>query len=113
METRVKLIIYIYVDKWNDDRVVYVGKDSNGHIQKRHKEHLTTKRPTKFERILQANPSRYRYIELLEILEKDWLDDIEGILIWALQRIGVADLNQVEGLDRTIIEVLNGQTTTE
>lgn len=113
MENKGKKIIYIYVDKWNMDKVVYVGKDSNGHIQKRHREHLNTKRPTRFERALQAQPERYKYIALLEVLEDDWLEDIEGILIWTLQKLGTAEMNQVEGLDREIIEVLNDRTTKE
>lgn len=100
-------IIYVYQDKWKENKIVYVGKDANGEQRKRHREHLNTKRPTKFERILQSNPDRYRYVELLEVKQEGWLDDIEGIMIWVLQKLGVAELNQMEGLDRDIKEVLN------
>ena len=57
--------IYAYLDK-KDNSIVYVGKDSNLEINKRHYDHLS---PSKykaqpFNRILQNNPNRYVYKRL-------------------------------------------------
>ena len=57
--------IYGYLDK-KDNSIVYVGKDSNLEINKRHYDHLS---PSKykaqpFNRILQNNPNRYVYKRL-------------------------------------------------
>lgn len=104
-------IIYCYEDKWTDDKIVYVGKDSHGDKQKRHKAHLSSTRPTKFERILQSNPIRYRYKVLFQVIDEEWYDDIEGIMIWVLKKFGAAELNLAEELDRNLMGVLNDTTT--
>lgn len=61
--------IYCYKDLQNDNSIVYIGKDANIHINKRHKDHL---KPSlydaqPFNRVLQNNPDRYSY----EVL-KEW-----------------------------------------
>ena len=55
--------IYCYEDSLNDNEVVYVGKDSYIHENRRHKEHTWNSRYDKqpINRILQKNPNRYRY----------------------------------------------------
>lgn len=60
--------IYAYVDK-KDNNVVYVGKDSNIHGNKRHKDHFCPSGYNKqvINRILQNNPDRYEYKVLWEI----------------------------------------------
>ena len=60
--------IYCYLDKEND-KTVYVGKDSNIDKNKRHRQHLA---PSNYNaqpinRILQNNPDRYIYQVLWEI----------------------------------------------
>lgn len=106
-----KKIIYMYQDKWNGDVIVYIGKDSNGGKKKRHNYHLNTKTPTKFERALQSQPDRYRYVEIAEILCDGMLEDIESLLIFFCKKFGTAHLNQEIGFDRDILEVLNDSTT--
>lgn len=65
--------IYGYLDL-NTCSVVYIGKDSNIHIDRRHHQHL---QPSKynaqtFNRVLQNNPERYEYF----VFEKgDFTDD--------------------------------------
>lgn len=83
-------VIYVYEDKWNAGKVVYVGKDKNG---KRHYEHLNSKKPTKFERILQKNPDRYRFKPILQVLDDEWYEDMEGIMIWVMKKLGLAEHN--------------------
>lgn len=60
--------IYCYIDKKNN-KVVYVGRDSNIHIDKRHKQHSQPSTYDKqvFNRVLQNNPDRYTYQRLWEI----------------------------------------------
>ena len=60
--------IYCYIDKEND-KIVYVGKDSNIDKNQRHRQHLA---PSNYNaqpinRILQSNPDRYKYQALWEI----------------------------------------------
>lgn len=60
--------VYCYIDKKNDE-IVYIGKDSNIHIDRRHKQHFA---PSKYDkqvinRVLQNNPDRYTYKRLWEI----------------------------------------------
>lgn len=55
--------IYCYKDTQNNDKIVYVGKDSNIGDNKRHKDHH---RPSNYKkqvinRVLQNNPNRYTY----------------------------------------------------
>lgn len=74
--------IYCYKDTKDNNRIVYVGKDSKIHINKRHKEHLHPSRYDKqpFNRILQNNPDRYTYHVLKE-------GDIDKNLLSALEII--------------------------
>ena len=60
--------IYAYVDK-KDDNIVYVGRDSNIHKNKRHKDHFYPSGYNKqvINRVLQNNPDRYEYKVLWEI----------------------------------------------
>lgn len=60
--------IYAYVDK-KDNNIVYVGKDSNIHKKKRHKDHFCPSGYNKqvINRVLQNNPDRYEYKVLWEI----------------------------------------------
>ena len=60
--------IYCYIDKINNN-IVYIGRDSSIHKNKRHKEHLqpSTYNRQVFNRILQDNLSRYQYQKLWEI----------------------------------------------
>ena len=95
------MFIYVYEDKHNDDRVVYIGKDKSFN-HRRHKDHLTSKTPTKFERKLQAYPNRYTYKRIIQVLDEDWYNDLEAILIWVLKKLGCADHNLVDELDYEI-----------
>ena len=54
--------IYCYTDL-KDNKVVYVGKDSNIHKNKRHQDHFQPNQYNKqpINRILQNNPNRYSY----------------------------------------------------
>ena len=60
--------IYCYIDKEND-KIVYVGKDSNINKNKRHRDHLAPSlyNAQPINRILQNNPDRYKYCALWEI----------------------------------------------
>lgn len=71
--------IYCYIDKKNN-QIVYIGKDSNIHYNKRHKEHY---RPSLYHRqqinrVLQNNPNRYTYQILnWDVQDKDVLNALE------------------------------------
>lgn len=60
--------IYCYIDN-KDDKVVYVGKDSNIDNNNRHRAHLAPSKYNKqpINRILQKNPDRYNYRILWKI----------------------------------------------
>ena len=60
--------IYCYIDKKND-KIVYIGKDSNIDKNKRHRDHLAPSKHNEqpINRILQNNPDRYIYQVLWEI----------------------------------------------
>ena len=60
--------IYCYIDNEND-KIVYIGKDSSINKNKRHKEHLAPSRynAQPINRILQNNSGRYIYQVLWEI----------------------------------------------
>ena len=81
--------IYGYFDK-KDNACVYIGKDSNLEIDKRHYDHRSPSKYNSqpFNRILQNNPNRYVYKRIYEC--PTHLDDI--------------DLN---GLEMQFIEALN------
>lgn len=55
--------IYCYKDLQNNNEIVYIGKDSNIHYNKRHKDHLHPSNYNKqpFNKILQKNSNRYQY----------------------------------------------------
>ena len=55
--------IYYYTDLMKNNEVVYVGKDSNIHKNKRHKDHLKPSNYNNqpFNRVLQNNPNRFKY----------------------------------------------------
>ena len=55
--------IYCYEDTLKDNQIVYIGKDSHIHENRRHKEHLWKSRYNKqpINRILQKNRGRYKY----------------------------------------------------
>lgn len=55
--------IYCYVDKQNENKVVYIGRDSSIHIKRRHREHISKKRENSqpFNKVLQKNPNRFQY----------------------------------------------------
>ena len=59
--------IYQYVDVETGE-VVYIGRDSHIHQNKRHKQHLQPSlySTQRFNRILQNNPNRYRYEVIYE-----------------------------------------------
>lgn len=59
--------IYCYIDKENTT-VVYIGQDKNIHQQKRHKDHLDkyNYNNQQINRVLQNNPQRYEYLELIK-----------------------------------------------
>ena len=55
--------IYCYEDTLKDNKIVYVGKDSHIHENRRHKEHMWPSRYNKqpINSILQKNKGRYKY----------------------------------------------------
>ena len=65
--------IYCYKDTFNDNKIVYVGKDSSIDINKRHIAHNSPSNYDKqvINRVLQNNPNRYTY----HILKKGDFDD--------------------------------------
>ena len=64
--------IYCYKDTFNNGEIVYIGKDSNIHLNKRHYAHHSPcmYSEQKINRILQSNPNRYEYCVL-----KSWKGD--------------------------------------
>ena len=73
--------IYCYIDKTNKN-VVYVGKDSNIHRDKRHHDHL---QPAQYNRqhinkVLQNNPDRYSYKILSVFNPTDKPKDLLNVL---------------------------------
>lgn len=71
--------IYAYIDKMNDE-IVYVGKDSYIHEDKRHKAHLCEckYKEQQINKVLQNNPDRYDYkILYVGNFNKDLLNALE------------------------------------
>ena len=60
--------IYLYIDCEKDGEVVYVGKDSNIHKNRRHKQHMSkcNYNAQQINRVLQKNPGRYKYVVFAE-----------------------------------------------
>lgn len=57
--------IYCYIDK-KDDKIVYIGKDSNINVNARHRQH---NKPSEYSRqqinkVIQNHPNRYKYLIL-------------------------------------------------
>jgi group I intron endonuclease len=55
--------IYCYEDSFNDNNIVYIGKDKNINVNLRHRRHHYPSRydDQQINRILQNNPGRYKY----------------------------------------------------
>ena len=79
--------IYCYIDK-KDNKIVYVGKDSYIHQNKRHKEHH---HPSRYKEqvintVLQNNPNRYTYQVLaFDVKDQETLNKIETMHITHLK----------------------------
>lgn len=60
--------IYCYKDTLNDNRIVYIGKDTNIGKNKRHRDHYfkSNYNDQVINRVLQNNPQRYKYQVLIE-----------------------------------------------
>ena len=56
--------IYLYYDT-KKNSVVYIGKDSNIDKKTRHRAHMSGKKQ-QFDKILQNNPDRYKYVVFCE-----------------------------------------------
>lgn len=67
-KTRKDKGIYAYLDKENNNEIVYIGLDSNIYKNKRHSDHLSKSNYNKqvINRVLQNNIDRYEY----KVLEK-------------------------------------------
>lgn len=75
--------IYCYIDLKND-KVVYIGKDSHINKGQRHKDHFQKYRYNKqqINRILQNNPTRYKYKVLEEgNISREILNALEMVFI--------------------------------
>ena len=79
--------VYCYIDKKNDE-IVYIGKDSNIHIDRRHKQHFAPSNYDKqvINRVLQNNPDRYQY----EVLRTGEFNDnlLSALEILYIRRFG-------------------------
>ena len=58
--------IYCYKDKENNDKIIYIGKDSHIDKNKRFKDHMqpSNYNAQKINQVLQNNPNRYEYVIL-------------------------------------------------
>ena len=67
--------IYCYKDSYENNKIVYIGKDSNIHRNRRHIQHKSPSQynAQPFNRILQNNPNRYVY-EVMKFWETDEYD---------------------------------------
>jgi len=77
--------IYCYKDTQKDNKIVYVGKDSNISFNKRHKDHNSPSNYKKqvINRVLQNNPNRYTYHILKEgDFDEGLLNALEIIYIY-------------------------------
>jgi group I intron endonuclease len=90
--------IYCYIDS-KDNSVVYVGKDSNIHKNKRHHDH---NQPCQYDRqhinkVLQNNPDRYHYKILSVFNPEDEPEDLLNELEMSFIRQFKAIFNFTEG----------------
>lgn len=77
--------IYGYWDK-QKKKVVYIGKDSNMFEHKRELDHLAPSNINEqpFNKVLQNNPNRYKYFEIIQLpfnTQDEVINDIEAALI--------------------------------
>ena len=97
--------IYLYYDT-KENSVVYVGRDSNIGKNKRHRDHMAKynydKQP--FDRILQNNPDRYKYIVFCEgSFSNEELNNLEIQTIKLFNTFHREDaFNYTEGGDGTV-----------
>lgn len=96
--------IYCYIDLENNNEIVYVGKDSHIEEKRRHRQHLQRwfyhKQP--FNTILQNNPDRYQYKEIVRAyhdIPNEELNEYEKFYI----RIFEPKFNYTEGGDGLIL----------
>ena len=114
--------VYCYIDKTNND-VVYVGKDSNIHKDKRHHDHLQPSQYNKqhINRVLQNNPDRYSYnilcifnptnkpTNLLNSLEMSFIKHFNPIFNFTEGGEGSTGLKHSEESKRKISEANKGR----
>lgn len=74
--------IYCYKDNLNDDSIIYIGKDTYIHRNKRHKEHTNPSfyDAQQINRVLQNNPKRYKYEVLKSWESDDYSDNLDSAL---------------------------------
>lgn len=74
--------IYCYEDTLNDNEIVYVGKDSNIAINRRHKDHFAKGNydAQQINRVLQNNPDRYRYRILKQWKKEEYNPNLANAL---------------------------------
>lgn len=85
--------IYAYIRK-SDNKIVYVGKDSNIHHRKRHSLHVNP--AGKWQRIneeLKKDPKAYYYQVVAVVADQDWMEDIEASLIEQFKFAGQCEFN--------------------
>lgn len=79
--------IYCYIDK-KYNKIVYIGKDSYIHQNKRHKEHhhLSRYKEQVINTVLQNNPNRYTYQVLaFDVKDQETLNNLETMHIGHLK----------------------------
>lgn len=77
--------IYCYKDTWNNNQIVYIGKDKHIWKNRRHGQHFEKGRynEQQINRVLQNNPERYRYEVLIQgNYSNVFLNAFERIAIW-------------------------------
>lgn len=74
--------LYCYKDTFDDDSIVYIGKDSNIHRNKRHKEHINPSNYNlqQINRVLQNNPDRYKYEVLKSWESEEYSENLDSAL---------------------------------
>ena len=74
--------IYCYKDTFNDDSIVYIGKDTQIHRNKRHKEHINPSNynAQQINRVLQNNQDRYKYEVLKSWESEEYSDNLDCAL---------------------------------
>lgn len=74
--------IYAYKDN-KTNKIVYIGKDSHLYKKARHIQHYSESRKDhqKINNILQSNPKRYSYIEIIQLPSKTTIEELDGFEI--------------------------------